>query len=154
MIHMGSLFDLSEKGVCDGASKGIGYTVAVELARQGADVLVTARDTEGRNDVAKAITSLGREAQVITADLLLRGSGSAWCRGPQNLADYRHPRQQCRNRSFIPGDRYQSRRMGYSVQHQPEIRFFSDPANRSSDDGTEVGKNHQYLLPGRSGGVA
>jgi NAD(P)-dependent dehydrogenase (short-subunit alcohol dehydrogenase family) len=72
MIHMASLFDLSgKKAFVTGASKGIGYTVAVELARQGADVLVTARDTKGLDDVATEITNLGREAQVITADLLL-----------------------------------------------------------------------------------
>jgi NAD(P)-dependent dehydrogenase (short-subunit alcohol dehydrogenase family) len=68
---MSCLFDLSgKKALVTGASKGIGYTIAVELARQGADVLVTGRDEEGLNDVAARIRDLGREAQVIPADLL------------------------------------------------------------------------------------
>lgn len=68
---MACLFDLfGKKAFVTGASKGIGYTIAVELARQGADVLVTARDKEGLADVAAKIRHLGRDAQVIVADLL------------------------------------------------------------------------------------
>jgi NAD(P)-dependent dehydrogenase (short-subunit alcohol dehydrogenase family) len=68
---MNSLFDLSgKKALVTGASKGIGYTIAVELARQGADVMVTARDKRGLKDVATEIGKLGRAAQVIIADLL------------------------------------------------------------------------------------
>jgi gluconate 5-dehydrogenase len=52
---MNSLFDLSgKKAFVTGASKGIGYTIAVELARQGADVMVTARNKEGLNQRGRA----------------------------------------------------------------------------------------------------
>ena len=59
-----------------GASRGIGAALAAELARQGADVAVTARTLERHptlagslNETAAAIEAAGRRAATVVADL-------------------------------------------------------------------------------------
>ncbi|MEW5321077.1 3-oxoacyl-[acyl-carrier-protein] reductase [Geobacillus thermoleovorans] len=53
-----------------GASRGIGRAVALELARQGANVAVNYAGSEAKaNEVAEAIRSLGREAIAVQADV-------------------------------------------------------------------------------------
>jgi 2-deoxy-D-gluconate 3-dehydrogenase len=59
---------LGEIALVTGASRAIGRAVALELARQGADVgLVQLSDAP---DVVRAIEDLGRQAVVVQADLL------------------------------------------------------------------------------------
>jgi 3-oxoacyl-[acyl-carrier protein] reductase len=52
-----------------GSSRGIGRGIALELARAGCDVLLTARDATALSRVADEIHSLGRKAVAYTADL-------------------------------------------------------------------------------------
>lgn len=53
-----------------GASRGIGRAVALELARQGANVAVNYAGNEAKaNEVVEAIRSLGREAIAVQADV-------------------------------------------------------------------------------------
>jgi len=52
-----------------GASRGIGRAIALRFAHAGADVAIVARDAEKLSSLAEEITSLGRTAQVVTADL-------------------------------------------------------------------------------------
>jgi len=53
-----------------GASRGIGRGIAVELARNGADVVVNyRRDEEAARDVVAAIEALGRRALALQADV-------------------------------------------------------------------------------------
>lgn len=53
-----------------GASKGIGRTLAVGCAREGADVILNYHsDPRGAEDAAKEIRALGRRALVVGADL-------------------------------------------------------------------------------------
>ncbi|TRY45316.1 3-oxoacyl-[acyl-carrier-protein] reductase [Geobacillus sp. LEMMJ02] len=53
-----------------GASRGIGRAVALELARQGANVAVNYAGSEAKaNEVVEAIRSLGREAIAVQADV-------------------------------------------------------------------------------------
>ena len=58
------------KAIVTGASRGIGRAIAVEYARQGADVAVLARNEEMLNEVAQEIAALGRKAVVTVADVL------------------------------------------------------------------------------------
>jgi 3-oxoacyl-[acyl-carrier protein] reductase len=59
-----------QTAVVTGSSSGIGRAIALELARAGADVFVHARqNTEGANESADAIRSVGREVRVLLADL-------------------------------------------------------------------------------------
>ncbi|BBW96720.1 3-oxoacyl-[acyl-carrier-protein] reductase [Geobacillus sp. FSL W8-0032] len=53
-----------------GASRGIGRAVALELARQGANVIVNYAGSEAKaNEVVETIRSLGREAFAVQADV-------------------------------------------------------------------------------------
>ncbi len=52
-----------------GASSGIGRAVALELARQGADVAVSARRADKLEEVAAEIEALGRRALVVPCDV-------------------------------------------------------------------------------------
>ena len=65
-----SLFDLTgQKALVTGASRGIGQALAVTLARAGADVAITARDTASLGACVAAITGLGRKAVPLALDV-------------------------------------------------------------------------------------
>jgi 3-oxoacyl-[acyl-carrier protein] reductase len=55
-----------------GAARGIGEAIALTLAREGADVVVTDVDLEGARRVAQEIEGLGRKAKAIQADVSQR----------------------------------------------------------------------------------
>jgi 3-oxoacyl-[acyl-carrier protein] reductase len=52
-----------------GASRGIGKSIALELARAGCDLMLTARDRAALSEVAEAARALGRKADIHAADL-------------------------------------------------------------------------------------
>lgn len=52
-----------------GASAGIGFALALELAKQGADLVLTARRTDRLQDLATQIQALGRKALPIACDV-------------------------------------------------------------------------------------
>ena len=61
-----------------GSSRGIGRAIALELARRGADVVVTARTETPRADLpgtihttAEEVRALGRRALAVRADLMV-----------------------------------------------------------------------------------
>jgi len=69
------LFDLSGKvAVVVGGSSGIGRTIAVGLAKAGADVVPTARRLDQVNAVAAEIESLGRRSVRVASDVTDRAS--------------------------------------------------------------------------------
>lgn len=55
-----------------GAARGIGEAIALKLAQEGADVVVTDVDLEGAQRVAQKIEGLGRRAKAIQADVSQR----------------------------------------------------------------------------------
>jgi 3-oxoacyl-[acyl-carrier protein] reductase len=56
--------------VVTGSSSGIGRAIALELAAAGADVVVhSRRNRAGAEETAAAVTALGRQAHVVSADL-------------------------------------------------------------------------------------
>ncbi|MEI2785092.1 MAG: SDR family NAD(P)-dependent oxidoreductase [Candidatus Nanopelagicales bacterium] len=59
-----------KRAIVTGASRGIGRAIAVEYARQGADVALLARNEEMLTEVAQEIEGLGRMAVVTVADVL------------------------------------------------------------------------------------
>lgn len=52
-----------------GSSRGIGRSIALELAEAGYDVMLTARDAAVLQSVAEEIRALGRKAAIHAADL-------------------------------------------------------------------------------------
>lgn len=64
------MFDLTGKcAFVTGASRGIGRNVAVSLARAGADVALVGRDNAALDQTLQAVTSLGRRALALQADV-------------------------------------------------------------------------------------
>ena len=60
-----------------GASRGIGAAAAIELARRGAHVVLTARTEGGLAETDDAIRALGRQATLLPLDLLEGGQVDA-----------------------------------------------------------------------------
>jgi NAD(P)-dependent dehydrogenase (short-subunit alcohol dehydrogenase family) len=52
-----------------GATAGIGYAIALELARQGADVIVHGRNAERGDKAVQEIENIGGRARFVAADL-------------------------------------------------------------------------------------
>lgn len=64
------LFNLSGKtAVVTGASKGIGRSIALLLAQNGADIALLARNEKELAEVAREIEGIGRKACPVTVDL-------------------------------------------------------------------------------------
>ncbi|PLW77217.1 SDR family NAD(P)-dependent oxidoreductase [Cohaesibacter celericrescens] len=67
--HLGKLFSLSgQRAVVTGASRGIGKALAIGLAKSGADLVITARNTESLASTADAIKAIGRNVDSIACD--------------------------------------------------------------------------------------
>ena len=52
-----------------GAGRGIGRSIALAYAQEGADVVVVSRTRSDLEEVGGQITALGRKGSVVTADL-------------------------------------------------------------------------------------
>jgi 3-oxoacyl-[acyl-carrier protein] reductase len=59
----------NKNAVVTGAAKGMGAAITLTLAREGADLVLTARDTAALEEVAEQVRGLGRRAQVVSADV-------------------------------------------------------------------------------------
>jgi NAD(P)-dependent dehydrogenase (short-subunit alcohol dehydrogenase family) len=68
---------LGKLAVVTGGNRGIGRVVALAFAREGADVVVTARDGASLDDTASEIRSLGRESLAVAADLTTQAGAEA-----------------------------------------------------------------------------
>jgi len=55
--------------IVTGAAKGMGAAITKTLAREGADILLTARDMAALEQVAGEVRNLGRKAYVISCDV-------------------------------------------------------------------------------------
>jgi 3-oxoacyl-[acyl-carrier protein] reductase len=59
----------NKNAVVTGAAKGMGAAITLTLAREGADVVLTARDTAALEEVADKVRALGRRAEVVSTDV-------------------------------------------------------------------------------------
>jgi len=65
-----SLFDLKDKvAIVTGSSRGIGRSIALQLARQGAKVVVSSRKLDACEVVVKEIEAAGGQAMAIAASI-------------------------------------------------------------------------------------
>lgn len=66
----GSWFDLEGRvALVTGASRGLGRTMALALARAGADLVLVARTASALEEVAAEVQQLGRKAVAVVADV-------------------------------------------------------------------------------------
>ena len=59
----------NKNAIVTGAAKGMGTAITLTLARAGADLVLTARDTAALDEVAGQVRALGRRAEVVAADV-------------------------------------------------------------------------------------
>lgn len=55
--------------IVTGAAKGMGRTISLTLAREGADLVLTARETGPLEEVAAEVRGMGRRAEVVPVDV-------------------------------------------------------------------------------------
>ena len=53
----------NKNAIVTGAAKGMGAAITLTLAREGADLVLTARDTAPLEEVADEVRALGRRAE-------------------------------------------------------------------------------------------
>ncbi|MFV2001850.1 MAG: SDR family NAD(P)-dependent oxidoreductase, partial [Paracoccaceae bacterium] len=60
----------NKKAIVTGAAKGMGAAITTTLAREGADIVLTARDTAALEPVAAEVRAMGRKAHVVACDVI------------------------------------------------------------------------------------
>lgn len=60
----------NKNAVVTGAAKGMGAAITETLAREGADIFLTARDTAALDSVAEVVRKLGRRAEICSCDVV------------------------------------------------------------------------------------
>ncbi len=59
----------NKNAIVTGAAKGMGAAITLTLAREGADLVLTARDEAALEEIAEQVRALGRRAEVVAADV-------------------------------------------------------------------------------------
>ena len=108
--------DLGLKGkiaLVTGSSRGIGRGIALALAAEGCDVMLTGRDEKALDEVAAAIRKQGRRAGVAVHRSARQGrAGKTDRAGQARVRRARHSRQQCRRHQARRFPRSHRRRLG------------------------------------------
>jgi|TARA_B100001123_G_scaffold5868_1_gene7487 3-oxoacyl-[acyl-carrier protein] reductase len=60
----------NQTAIVTGAAKGMGAAITTTLAREGADIVLAARDAAALEDVAAQVRALGRQAHVVACDVI------------------------------------------------------------------------------------
>jgi len=79
----------NKKAIVTGAAKGMGADITTTLAREGADLVLTARDTAALEEVAGKVRALGRKAHVIACDVIDEAQVEAMVKQSLDLFDGR-----------------------------------------------------------------
>ena len=57
------------KGIITGPARGMGRAITETLAREGADLILAARDTAAADDVLASVRTMGRTAEIVGVDV-------------------------------------------------------------------------------------
>jgi 3-oxoacyl-[acyl-carrier protein] reductase len=79
----------NKTAIVTGAAKGMGAAITLTLAREGADLLLSARDTAALEEVAGQVRQLGRRAEVVAADVTDDAQVKAMAERARNFFDGR-----------------------------------------------------------------
>ena len=78
-----------KNAIITGAAKGMGAAITLRLAGEGADIVLTARDTAALDEVAAEVEKLGRRALVIGCDVCNEDDVKAMVDGAREFFDGR-----------------------------------------------------------------
>ncbi len=78
-----------KNAIVTGAAKGMGAAITTTLAREGADIVLTARDTSALEEVAGQVRALGRRAEVVAADVTVDAQVKEMAERASNVFDGR-----------------------------------------------------------------
>ncbi|MBT5413421.1 MAG: SDR family oxidoreductase [Rhodospirillaceae bacterium] len=79
----------NKKAIVTGAAKGMGAAITTTLAREGADIVLAARDIEALEEVAKEVRALGRQAHTVACDVIDESQVKAMVDGALDFFDGR-----------------------------------------------------------------
>lgn len=79
----------NKNAVVTGAAKGMGSAITETLAREGADVLLAARDAASLEEVADKVRKIGRRAEVCSCDVVDEKSVAAMAAAARKFFDDR-----------------------------------------------------------------
>ena len=139
-----------------GGGVGIGESIALAFAREGADVAIASRNTANLEGVAAKIREMGRTALAITADIAEEDEVKAMVE--KTMSEFGRI-DVLVNNSGIPGQFLDVSEMDLSDWNQVLAVNITGTMLCSREaaeghEGTEVGEHHQYLVDGGEKGYA
>ena len=77
-----------KKAIVTGAGQGIGRSIALKMAQEGADVVIAEWNPETGSETKKEVEALGRKALFMKVDVANRNRGSKYGgRGSKSLGE-------------------------------------------------------------------
>ena len=75
----------SKNAIITGAAKGMGTAITLTLAREGADLVLAARDVAALEEVAEQVSDLGRRVEIVRTDVTVENDVSEMARLARNF---------------------------------------------------------------------
>ena len=130
-----------------GTSSGFGRLMAEGFAKNGAQVIATMRDLNGKNAAAaqelRSLTGFATPIEVVEIDVLSDSVGSnRHYSGDRERQPHRHPCQQRRHRRARPGRTSTTR--SFCVEHRYQSRRRAAPLPRGRSAYARARQRHDY----------
>ena len=75
----------SKNAIITGAAKGMGTAITLTLAREGADLVLAARDVGALEEVAEQVSDLGRRVEIVRTDVTVENDVSEMAQLARNF---------------------------------------------------------------------